>query len=104
MDRIPPAVDALTRAQIEVDLVRTAIGVGPKDLKDNAERILFLLDQDGPEPDDAERARRRSVTKGPQGADKMVPLRAMLTPEAWAIYEAIFAKLGVSDGLCSGGS
>ncbi len=47
---------------------RTAIGVGPKELKDNAERTLFLLDQDGPEPDDTERARRRGVTKGPQGA------------------------------------
>ncbi|MDQ2636182.1 MAG: 13E12 repeat family protein, partial [Actinomycetota bacterium] len=44
MERIPAAVDAHTRAQIEVDLVRTAIGVGPKELKDNAERILFLLD------------------------------------------------------------
>ncbi|MBE1549622.1 hypothetical protein GGC64_003662, partial [Mycobacterium sp. OAS707] len=64
MDRLPAGVDSLTRAQIEVDLVRTAIGVGPKELKDNAERILFLLDQDGPQPDDTERDRRRGVTKG----------------------------------------
>jgi hypothetical protein len=100
MDRIPPAVDSLTRAQIEVDLVRTAIGVGPKDLKDNAERILFLLDQDGPEPDDTERARRRAVSKGPQGPDKMTPFRGNLTPEAWAIYEAIFAKWA-APGMCN---
>jgi len=100
MGRIPAGVDSLTRAQIEVDLVRTAIGVGPKELKDNAERILFLLDQDGPEPDDAERARRRGVSKGPQGPDKMIGLRGTLTPEAWAIYEAIFAKWA-APGMCN---
>ena len=61
---------------------RTAIGVGPKELKDNADRTLFLLDQDGPEPDDTERARRRGVTKGPQGSDKMTPFRGNLSPEA----------------------
>jgi hypothetical protein len=100
MDRIPSAVDSLTRAQIEVDLVRTAIGVGPKELKDNADRILFLLDQDGPEPDDTERARRRGLWRGPQGSDKMIPLRANMTPEAWAIYEAIFAKWA-APGMCN---
>jgi hypothetical protein len=100
MGRIPPAVDSATRAQIEVDLVRTAIGVGPKELKDNAERILFLLDQDGPEPDDTERARRRGLSTGPQGADKMTPWRGNLTPEASAIYEAIFAKWA-APGMCN---
>jgi hypothetical protein len=100
MDRIPPAVDALTRAQIEGDLARTAIGVGPKELKDNAERRLFLLDQDGPQPDDTERARRRGVSKGPQGFDTMTPLKGNLTPEAWAIYEAIFAKWA-APGMCN---
>ena len=100
MDRIPAAVDSLTCAQIEIDLVRTATGVGPKELKDNAERTLFLLDQDGPEPDDAERARRRGVSKGPQGHDKMISLQGNLTPEAWAIYEAIFAKWA-APGMCN---
>ncbi|ORB64368.1 HNH endonuclease signature motif containing protein [Mycolicibacterium tusciae] len=100
MDRIPPAVDTLTRAQIELDLVRHAIGLGPKELKDKAERTLFLLDQDGPEPDDAERERRRGVSKGPQGSDKMIPFKGNLTPEAWAIYEAIFAKWA-APGMCN---
>lgn len=100
MDRIPPAIDGVTGAQIEADLVRAAIGVGPKELKDNADRVLFLLDQDGPEPDDAERARRRGVTKGPQGPDKMTAVKMNLTPEAWAIYEAIFAKWG-APGMCN---
>ena len=100
MERIPPAVDILTRDQIEADLVRTAIGVGPKELKDNADRTLFLLDQDGPEPDDTERARRRGVWKGPQGPDRMTPFKGNLSPEAWAIYEAIFAKWA-APGMCN---
>src|SRR5689334_8690144 len=100
MDRLPSGVDSLTRAQIEVDLVRTAIGVGPKELKDNAERILFLLDQDGPQPDDTERDRRRGVRKGPQESDKMTPRKGTLTPQAWASYEAIFAKWA-APGMCN---
>ena len=100
MGRIPPSVDSLTRAQIEVGLARTAVGVGPKELRDNADRILFLLDQDGPEPDERERARRRGFTKGPQGSDKMIPFKGNLTPEAWAIYEAIFAKWA-APGMCN---
>ena len=100
MERIPPAVDVITRVQIEADLARTAIGVGPKELKDNADRTLFLLDQDGPEPDDTERARRRGVWKGPQGRDKMTPFKGNLSPEAWAIYEAIWAKWA-APGMCN---
>ena len=74
--------------------------MGPKELKDKADRTLFLLDQDGPEPDDTERARRRGVSKGPQGSDKMTPFKGNLTPEAWAIYEAIFAKWA-APGMCN---
>jgi hypothetical protein len=100
MRRIPPTIDATTRGQIEADLVRTAMRVGPKELKDNADRTLFLLDQDGPMPDDAERARRRGVTKSPQRPDGMTQLKANLTPEAWAIIEAIFAKWA-APGMCN---
>lgn len=100
MGRIPPAIDPTTRGQIEADLVRTAMSVGPKQLKDNADRRLFLLDQDGPEPDDAERERRREVVKVPQQPDGMVRLKVNLTPEAWATFEAIFAKLA-APGMCN---
>ncbi|MCH9669374.1 MAG: hypothetical protein K0U76_17185 [Actinomycetia bacterium] len=47
---VPPWVDGATREQIEVDLVRVAVGVGPKELKETAALRLFLLDQDGPPP------------------------------------------------------
>ncbi|BBX04797.1 hypothetical protein BST36_08565 [Mycolicibacterium moriokaense] len=100
MARLPGFVDTTTRDQIEADLVRLAEGVGPTELKNAAERVLFLLDQDGPEPDDTERARRRALVCGPQGRDGMVPVRGYLTPEAWAIYEAIFAKTA-APGMCN---
>ena len=58
MARIPGFVDTPTREQIETDLVRLAVGVGPTELKKAADKVLFLLDQDGPEPDDTERAQK----------------------------------------------
>jgi hypothetical protein len=56
MNHLPGFVDTVTRAQVEVDWVRHAVRVGPKELGDNVVRTLFLLDQDGAAPDDAERA------------------------------------------------
>ncbi|VEG45573.1 protein of uncharacterised function DUF222 [Mycolicibacterium flavescens] len=100
VDRLPGFVDAATREQFEVDLVRTAVGVGPKELKDSADLTLFLLDQDGPEPDDTERARKRGVTKGKQRADGMIDIVGTLTPEAWAVWEVIFAKYA-APGMCN---
>lgn len=98
--RLPSWVDTLTRAQFEVDLVRVAAGVGPTELRETAALRLFLLDQDGPEPDDAERARKRRVSRGRQGRDAMTPLVADLTPEAWAVWEVIFAKYA-APGMCN---
>ncbi|AEV73176.1 protein of unknown function DUF222 [Mycolicibacterium rhodesiae NBB3] len=100
MSRLPGFVDTVTREQIERDLVRLAAGVGPKELGKAAETMLFLLDQDGPEPDDTERARRRGLHAGAQGRDGMVPIKGYFTPEAWAIYEAIFAKWA-APGMCN---
>ena len=100
MDKLPGFVDAATRTQIEVDWVRTAVGVGPRELKDSAERTLFLLDQDGPQPDDTERARRRGISLGKQRHDAMSAVSGDLTPEARATWEAIFAKYA-APGMCN---
>jgi hypothetical protein len=100
MGRLPGWVDAATRAQIEVDLVRVAVGVGPRELKKNAERRLFLLDQDGPEPDDTERARKRGISVGKQGRDGMSAVTGWLTPEARATWEPLFAKFA-APGMCN---
>ena len=100
MGRLPGFVDALTSEQFEVDLVRLAVGVGPKELKDTAELRLFLLDQDGPEPDDSERQRKRGVSVGQQGRDAMSSLTGNLTPEAKAVWEVLFAKYA-APGMCN---
>lgn len=100
MARMPGFVDPLTRGQIEVDLVRTAAKVGPKELKDSADLTLFLLDQDGPPPDETERDRKRGVSKRKQRHDGMTPITAELTPEAWAVWEVIFAKYA-APGMCN---
>jgi hypothetical protein len=100
INRMPGFVDTATRAQIEVDWVRAACGTGPKQLGDTADRTLFLLDQDGPEPDDTERARKRGLHVGRQGRDGTIPFKGTLTPEAWATWEAIFAKYA-APGMCN---
>ncbi len=97
---LPSWVDTTTAAQFEVDLVRVAVGVGPKELRDTAQLRLFLLDQDGPAPDDADRARKRGINVGPQGRDAMVSVRGALTPQAWAVWEVIFAKYA-APGMCN---
>ncbi len=98
--KLPGFVDPATAAQFEVDLVRVAVGVGPKELKETAALRLFLLDQDGPEPDDTERARTRGLSKGRQQRNGNIPLSGELTPEAWATLEAIFAKFA-APGMCN---
>jgi hypothetical protein len=61
-DELPGHIDGRTRDQAEADLARTATGLGPTQLRAAAERLAFLLNQDGDLPDDADRARRRYLT------------------------------------------
>lgn len=98
--RLPGWVDGDTRARIECDWVRHAVGSGPKELTDQVNRTLFLLDQDGPMPDDAERARRRGVSVAKQQPTGMTELKAALTPQAWAVWEVLFARYA-APGMCN---
>lgn len=98
--RLPGFLDTTTRDQVEVDLVRIARDVGPKELKDSAELLLFLLDQDGPEPDDTERERTRGVTLGKQRRDGTTALTGNLSPEAAAVWEVLLAKFA-APGMCN---
>ena len=61
---LPAHVDAQTRAQVEGDLAEIATGLGPVQLRQAADRLALLLNQDGDAPTDAERARRRYLTIG----------------------------------------
>jgi hypothetical protein len=91
--RLPGWVDLTTREQAETTLVRIGVGLGPDELGKAAAHLGVLIDQDGPEPDDAERARRRSLTLGPQGADGMSKLTGWVDPLWRATWEPILAKL-----------
>jgi hypothetical protein len=100
MAKLSRQLDPATRDQIEVQWVRHAVGTGPKELADTVARTLFLLDQDGPEPDDEERQRTRGLCKGKQLPNRNVPIQGEMSPEAWAVWEALFAKYG-APGMCN---
>ena len=57
-DQLPGFVDHDTREAAEAQLAEIACGLKPEELRQAADRLAFLLDQDG-ELSDADRARRR---------------------------------------------
>ncbi|GLP78165.1 hypothetical protein TUM20983_52750 [Mycobacterium antarcticum] len=97
---LPHWVDPTTREQCETDLLRVATKFGPDDLRRASARLAILIDQDGPEPDDRDRARTRQVHLGPQQPDGMSRITGWLTPEARATWEPILAKQG-APGMCN---
>ena len=60
---LPAHLDAHTRDQVEADLADIAPGLGPVQLRQAADRLALLLNQDGDAPNDAERARRRYLAR-----------------------------------------
>jgi Domain of unknown function (DUF222) len=97
---LPADIDATTRVQAEADLARTATGLGPTDLREAADRLALLLNQDGEPPDDAEQARRRYLTIDKPGRDGLSRIHGLLDPETVATLEPISAKLA-APGMCN---
>ena len=97
---LPIWVDAKTRTDAEETLVDVASGFGPDELRKAAKVLAMCLDPDGPMPDDAERARRRSVVLGPQQPDGMSRISGWVDPQGRATLEPIFAKLA-APGMCN---
>jgi hypothetical protein len=97
---LPSRIDCQTRELAEADLARIATGLGPTQFRAAADRLALLLNQDGDEPDDAERARRRHLTIEKQDVDGMSRIHGLLDPEARATLEAIFAKWA-APGMCN---
>ena len=95
-----PYLDATTREQVDQGLARTAVGNTPEALREAAEKLVYLLNQDGDAPDDEHRARRRAVTLGRQDTDGMTPISGNLDPELAATIGALFAKLA-APGMCN---
>jgi hypothetical protein len=86
-DQLPAWVDLRTREQAEATLVRAATGLDPDLVRKAADRLALLIDQDGPQPDDTECARRRGLWIGRQGADGMTPIRGNLDPQVLATWK-----------------
>ncbi len=78
---LPAHIDYESRELAEADLARVAAGFTPEELRKAADRLSALLDPDGAEPDDTERARKRSFQIGPQQADGMSPATCCSTPK-----------------------
>ena len=97
--RLPDFVDHDTRQAAEADLARLACGLRPEELRQAADRLAALLDQDG-ELSDGDRARRRYLVVDKQGADGMSEVRGRLDPEARAVWDAVAAKWA-APGMCN---
>src|SRR5258705_1435640 len=97
---LPGHTDGHTRELAEADLARIATGLGPVQFKQAADRLAFLLNQDGDLPDDAERARRRYLTIDKQGIDGMSRIYGLIDPECRATVEAVLAKWA-APGMCN---
>jgi Domain of unknown function (DUF222) len=99
VDQLPSFVDFETREAAEAQLAGVACGLKPEELRQAADRLAILLDQDG-ELCDGDRARRRYLTIDRQGADGMSDIRGRLDPEARAALDAVLAKWA-APGLCN---
>ncbi|MEU0495564.1 HNH endonuclease signature motif containing protein [Mycobacterium sp. NPDC006124] len=100
LDRLPGWVDPEVRDLSEKTLVTIGSSTGPEELRRAADKLAVAIDQDGPEPDDSDRARKRFLRLGPQQADGMSRLTGLLGPEARAVVEPILAKLA-APGMCN---
>ncbi len=97
--QLPSAVDPGTREAAEAQLAELATQVRPDDLAKVADRLAGYLNPDGTYTDN-DRARRRGLTLGHQGPDKMSRISGWLTPEARAAIEAVLAKTA-APGMCN---
>ncbi|ORW72582.1 HNH endonuclease signature motif containing protein [Mycobacterium saskatchewanense] len=96
---LPRCIDQQIREQVEDRLAVEGARYRPEQLGELGAVLADCLNPDG-NYTDADRALRRGLTLGPQGADGMSELRGRLTPEARATLEAVMAKLG-APGMCN---
>ncbi|MEO3761292.1 HNH endonuclease signature motif containing protein [Mycobacterium sp. B14F4] len=98
-DELPAAVDLPTRASCEETLTQLGAQHTPDVLRKAAQRLAGYVNPDG-EYSERDRAARRGVSIGPQGADGMSAFRGKLDPEARATLDAVLAKLA-APGMCN---
>jgi Domain of unknown function (DUF222) len=99
LHQLPCFVEEPARVKAERDLAEVASRYRPDQLERFAERYELVLNPDG-HYTDADRARRRGITVGPQGPDGMSRLSGYLDPELRAGWDAIAAKWA-APGMCN---
>jgi hypothetical protein len=97
--RLPCWVDEPTRADAEQRLAAVAGQCRPDELARFAAHLEVVLNPDGTFSD-ADRARRRGVSVGPQGPDGMSRLSGWLDPQLRAGLDAVLAKWA-APGMCN---
>ncbi|MED5815453.1 DUF222 domain-containing protein [Mycolicibacterium sp. 050232] len=85
-------VNTAERGQIESDLVTAATRDTPETLKAAADKLLYLLNQDGDSPDVA--AHLRGLRIGTQDADGLVHVQGWLDPETAAYLTTVTGVWG----------
>ncbi|ULE32993.1 HNH endonuclease signature motif containing protein [Mycobacterium sp. IDR2000157661] len=96
---LPVGVDLPTRESCEHTLAALAAEHTPEVLAKAAARLAAYVNPDG-EFSDRDRAAKRGLSIGPQGADGMSAIRGRLDPEARATLDAVLAKLA-APGMCN---
>ncbi|MDT5011880.1 MAG: hypothetical protein QOH57_3497 [Mycobacterium sp.] len=98
-ERLPACVDACAQASAERRLAKLAAKFRPDQLRKLADRLDLCLNPDG-NFTDADRARRRGVTLGPQGADGTSRISGYVSAELRVGLDAVIAKWG-APGMCN---
>ncbi|ART71642.1 HNH endonuclease [Mycobacterium dioxanotrophicus] len=99
-DKCPVPLDASTHTEIDTDLARIGAGNSPDILRRCAERIAYLLNQDGPEPQESVQERRRGIVISPQRLDGTSKIFGYLDAETAATLAPMLAKLS-APGMCN---
>jgi hypothetical protein len=100
MANLPNWVDPATTVQCEQTLVTRARHQTPEELRAAANKLLYELDQDGPEPDDTERDRKRAINHGKQRRDGTSEITGTIDAETRAYWDAINEKWA-APGMCN---
>ncbi|MBU9763535.1 HNH endonuclease [Mycobacterium sp. TNTM28] len=87
--KLPAGVSAAARDKAEETLGDAATRLTPDDLKQVANRLSMTIDQDGPEPKDKIRGRRRGIRIGEQDADGLSEVSGFVDPECRAYLMAV---------------
>ena len=99
--KLPVTLTAGQKVAAEQVLIAgAAAGQSPEEFRAATIAWITVLDPDGPLPDDAEKTQKRSATMHRQQPDGTSELRATLTPEGRAIFDALFDVLA-APGMCN---